>query len=186
MLLPVRVSVAALAISLLTASCSNGGDDKQGVPPGDVFFTGAVTDDGAPVAGATVSVIVRDEHAEATAKVGDSIPMLTAGEATTGADGEFTVEVDPAKVPTSYFVGGQDRSTLNYDLHVTAPMARATWSSTMRWHDQVWRSDEHAVAADKSVVIKIDLGTKRQTVTDSFGDTTTEKVFVMPAEDPSA
>lgn len=48
-----------------------------------VFLTGTVTDDGKPVVDAEVSVQLRDERVEATAEVGDTIPVLTVGETTT-------------------------------------------------------------------------------------------------------
>jgi hypothetical protein len=185
-LLRARVSIAALAVLLLTASCSDGDEDEQPRHPTAVFITGTVMSHGKPVAAAEVSIDLRDEHAEATAKVGDTIPMLTAGEATTDDDGDFVIRADPAKVPTNFFVGGRDRSMINYELRVMAPMAWTTWGSTMHWHDGVWRSDNRAVAADKTVVFEVDLGTERQTVTDSFGDAARGEAFVGPVEADSS
>jgi hypothetical protein len=56
----------------------------------------------------------------------------------------------------------------------------------MHWHDGVWRSDNRAVAADKTVVFEVDLGTERQTVTDSFGDPASGDAIVMPGNTDSS
>lgn len=144
-----------------------------------VFLTGTVTDDGKPVVDAEVSVRLRDERAEATAEVGDTIPMLTADETTTDESGEFTLRVDEGEVATNYFVGGQDRSLMNYELQVVTPSVWSTWSNTMYENDGVWRSDAEAVAADQPVAYELDLGTKRITITDSFGESARHDVLVM-------
>lgn len=144
-----------------------------------VFLTGTVTDDGKPVVDAEVVVQVSDERAEATAEVGDTIPQLTVGETTTDESGEFTVRVDEGEVGTNFFVGGQDRSLMNYELRVMTPSVWSTWANTMYWTHDVWRSDANAAVADRPMAYEFDLGTKRITVTDSFGESASHDGLVM-------
>lgn len=171
--------LVVLSASAGTTACSPDGGPEKPVELAPVFLTGTVTDEGTPVVDAEVSVQLRDERAEATAEVGDTIPLLTADETTTDESGEFTVRVDASEVATNYFVGGQDRSLMNYELQVTTPSVWSTWSNTMYENDGVWRSDANAVAADQPVAYELDLGTKRITITDSFGESSRHDALVM-------
>lgn len=162
-----------------TAACSPDGEPEKAVELAPVFLTGTVMDDGKPVADVEVSVQLRDERAAASAEIGDTIPMLSADETTTDESGQFTVRVDADEVATNYFVGGQDRSLMNYELQVVTPSVWSSWSNTMYENDGVWRSDARAVAADQPVAYEIDLGTKRLTITDSFGESSRHDALVM-------
>lgn len=177
MLRIVGLAVSVVALAAVAGGCA---EDQKAKEPAvaPIFITGTVLSDGEPVA-ADVSIQLRDERAEASAKVGDTIPTLTADEATTDAAGTFTLRVDPVDVPTNFFLGGHDRSLLNYELGVQTPSAWGLWGNTMYVSDGVWRSHEGAVSADRPVEIKVDLGTERLSITDSSGEFTSHDIAVF-------
>ena len=177
MLRTVRLAVSIVALAAVAGGCAEGQKAKEPAAA-PIFITGTVLSDGEPV-GADVSIQLRDERAEASAKVGDTIPTLTAAEATTDAAGAFTLRVDPADVPTNFFLGGHDRSLLNFELGVQTPSVWGVWANTMYVSDGVWRSDEGAVSADRPVEIAVDLDTERLSITDSFGESTSHDMAVF-------
>lgn len=89
------------------------------------------------------------------------------------------MRVDEGELATNYFVGGQDRSLMNYELRVTTPSVWSTWADTMHWTHDRWRSDAQTAAADQPVAYEFDLGRKRVTITDSLGGSALHDALVM-------
>ena len=146
----------------------------------DLFVYGTVQRNGKPLR-AQVFVLLEDEAGTADAKVGDSIGMLTAAHAVTGADGRFAVRVDADRSPTKYFIGGRDRTGLNFELNVNAGREFVPWGGTAFTVGRggVWRTDRTATAADAVLRVALDVGTRRRVVTDSFGQEEKSTAVVM-------
>jgi len=82
---------------------------------------GAVTDNGRPVSGARVYVqIFPSQEVEDRLKDGEAAPLLNAGDATTGADGGFSIAI-PAKAFTRAWLTGGANGFFNVDYELDLP-----------------------------------------------------------------
>jgi hypothetical protein len=82
--------------------------------PGVPVATGKLLDmRGRGVAGMVAAVLWPSEAMNREIHVGDSVPTPTVGWTRTGADGSYTIEIDPALVPSSY-IEPDGRINLDY------------------------------------------------------------------------
>ena len=95
---------------------------RVGVPPARAnAVVGAVTDNGRPVSGARVYVqIFPSQEVEDRLKDGEAAPLLNAGDATTGADGGFSIAI-PAKAFTRAWLTGGANGFFNVDYDLDLP-----------------------------------------------------------------
>ncbi|MCW2787432.1 MAG: hypothetical protein JWP74_3949 [Marmoricola sp.] len=142
---------------------------------------GTVTRNGTPVRGAEVDLVLTNELQEAGAKDGDTIQMHTADTARTGADGRYAVYLKADDTPTKYFLGGTDRSGLNFDLNVIAGKDFVPWGDTVFpvGTAKVWRSDEDAAPADRAMMVTFDVGTQKLSKWDSDGEVEKSTMAVL-------
>lgn len=82
---------------------------------------GAVADDGRPLRGAQVHLMIwPSQEVEDRQKMGEALPLLTAGTATTSADGGFAITI-PAKAFTRAWLNGGANGFFNVDADLEVP-----------------------------------------------------------------
>jgi len=92
------------------------------VPPARAnTVVGAVATNGRPLPGAQVHVVIwPSQDVEDRLKNGQAVPLLTAGSATTSADGGFAITI-PAKAFTRAWLTGGPNGFFNVDYDVEVP-----------------------------------------------------------------
>ena len=141
---------------------------------GDLLVTGRVLDDGEPLSGARINVLVYPARPDPTASgptVSVEVPPIDTGE-----EGRFGVRLPPDEVPAEYLAPLPDGSPrLEFAVVVDdgervsslpeiAALVAAGGSST----DRVWRTPGGA-GAGSVLRLELDLGEQSVTVTDSDG-----------------
>ncbi|MFL6172425.1 MAG: hypothetical protein ACJ716_05995, partial [Marmoricola sp.] len=89
--------------------------------------------------------------------------------------------IKAGEVATKYFLGGNDRSAMNFEIQVSSNKSLAIWNSTM-WsigQGHLWRTDDTSAASDAVQRMDFDLGTQKLVATDSDGTKQAENVVVM-------
>ncbi|QWC85144.1 DUF4198 domain-containing protein [Nocardioidaceae bacterium] len=189
----VVAAACAVAVTATVGACSSdvarvvGESSVGGLGPtagpgtGDLLVTGRVLDDGEPLEGATVSVLVypaRPDPAATGPTVSVEVPRVTTTES-----GRFAVTLPAAEVPGEYLAPLPDGSPrLEFAVVVddgsrvsSYPEIAALVAAGGSSPERVWRSP--GGTGEGSVLrLTVDLGEQTATVTDSDGSSETTGV----------
>lgn len=121
----VRVIAAAGGLGLAAALCAVPDSTATAVVVANPVVQGTVLNDGALVAGATITPMVWPNEATiAKLAIGDSVPILWLPAVKSSANGNFAVSLDPSTLPAGY-VNAEGRP--NIELNIGSGTKAVTW-----------------------------------------------------------